>query len=358
MTGTLARYLLARLGGTTLGVWVVLTALLQVLDLLDATTDIVQRGLGWRGVLHYAGLTLPAELVLALPLAVLVGSLLAFYALAKNREIVAIRAAGISLRRVAVWLLPLPLLLACAQFVLLDRAMPPAETAMLAWWDATAPQPETPARQGKRWIRTDAGLVSIGTVSADARTLTDLRVYVRDTDGLMTARWSARIAQWNAGAWRLQDVRTFSLSGDRLERSARAQQMWQTRLTPQDLLHIETPQPHLSGTALLGVIAGQRAGSLPVSYYRMALLKLFSQPAGLFVMFLLAVPACRAIRRGGEGGGVLVATLALGLGFVLCSGLLAAMGSAGRIAPELAAGVPLLAFLAVGIARMAHADRL
>lgn len=357
MTGRLARYLLTRLGGTTLGVWIIMTALLQLLDLLDATTDIMQRGLGWRGVLRYAWLTLPAELVLALPLAVLVGALLGFHALAKSREIMAIRAAGVSLRRMTLWLLVLPFALACVEFVLLDRAMPHAETAMLAWWEATAPQPEAETR-GVRWIRTDAGLVSIGKLSADARTIDDLRVYVRDASGIMTTRWSARAAHWQAGAWVLEQVRVFRLIDGKLQRSESTRQSWRTELTPQDLLHVETQQPHLSGTALLSVIAGERAGSRPVSYYRMALLQLLAQPLGLFVMLLLAVPACRTVQRSGEGGGVLVVALALGLGFVLCAGLLAAMGSAGRIAPELAAALPLLTFLAVGVAQVSRADRL
>src|SRR3546814_6278654 len=76
----------------TLGLLLALAALMQILDLLDATTDILKRDLGLRGVLHYAVLRTPAELMLALPLASLLGALFTFFTLAKRRELVAIRA--------------------------------------------------------------------------------------------------------------------------------------------------------------------------------------------------------------------------------------------------------------------------
>ena len=72
------------------------------------------RNLGIAGILHYAVLRLPGELIVALPLAALLGSMSAFYAMARSREITALRSAGVGLRRMLVFLIPVPIVLARA----------------------------------------------------------------------------------------------------------------------------------------------------------------------------------------------------------------------------------------------------
>ena len=47
--------------------------MMQLLELLDVTTEVLQREQGVRGLLYYAALRTPAELLLSLPLAVLLG---------------------------------------------------------------------------------------------------------------------------------------------------------------------------------------------------------------------------------------------------------------------------------------------
>ena len=94
MTGALASYLRKLLALQTIGVLIALTALLQVLDLLDATTDILNRHLGLAGIVHYTLLRTPVELALSLPLAMLVGALFTYYTLARNHELIAIQGVG------------------------------------------------------------------------------------------------------------------------------------------------------------------------------------------------------------------------------------------------------------------------
>lgn len=118
MTGVLARYLRRRVGLQTLALLMVLTALMQVLELMDVTTDILDRKLGAAGLLYYAWLRTPSEIVLALPLAALLGAMSSLYAMARTQEITAIRCAGISLKRLLLVLLPVPMLLAVLHFTL------------------------------------------------------------------------------------------------------------------------------------------------------------------------------------------------------------------------------------------------
>ena len=58
----LGNYLRARVAGQMLALLAVLTGLMQLLELLDVTTDVLDRNLGVGGVIHYALLRLPSEL--------------------------------------------------------------------------------------------------------------------------------------------------------------------------------------------------------------------------------------------------------------------------------------------------------
>ena len=75
---TLSTYLLKLMASRILTALLVLVGILQILDLLDVTTDILERDLGASGVGYYALLRLPRLIEQAAPLAVLAGALFAF----------------------------------------------------------------------------------------------------------------------------------------------------------------------------------------------------------------------------------------------------------------------------------------
>jgi lipopolysaccharide export system permease protein len=52
-------YVLRTVGTRVLGAALILFSILQILDLLEVTTDILDRGLGTAGVLYYAALRSP-----------------------------------------------------------------------------------------------------------------------------------------------------------------------------------------------------------------------------------------------------------------------------------------------------------
>ncbi len=350
MNGALANYLRKLLAAQTLGVLLALTALLQVLDLLDATSDILKRHLGVAGILHYTMLRTPVELSLSLPLAMLIGALFTYYTLARNHELIAIQAAGMHLGWMVKILLPVVMLFAALQFIVSDRVMPLAEGALNTWWNATAlPGDDDDDAPKALWCHTDDGLVSFDRVSADGRHIDGLRIYRRNGEQQLSSRVSAASADWVQGHWQLHAAADLQLLDQHVARSVPSDQLWKTNLRPDDVLRLNLPQPHLSSTTLYGIVAGQRVGTRPPSYYRTSLYRSIAAPLGLLVMLLLALPATRAARRGGEGGGLLLAALAAGLGFVLADGLLTSLGEGDRVPPIVAAFTPLLLFGSGGL---------
>jgi lipopolysaccharide export system permease protein len=80
MKWVLGNYLRRRVAGQILGLLLALSALMQLIELLEVTTEVMDRGLGVAGIARYAMLRLPSQMEIMLPLAGLLGSMAAFYA--------------------------------------------------------------------------------------------------------------------------------------------------------------------------------------------------------------------------------------------------------------------------------------
>jgi lipopolysaccharide export system permease protein len=359
VSGRLATYLRRRVGVQILALLAVLTAMMQVLELLDVTTDIFERGQGVGGLLYYAALRTPAELALALPLAVLLGTMTALNAMSRGLEITAMRISGMSLTRLLGYLFPVLLVAATAQVVLLQAVLPRVEIELKQWWNATAPvdpatQPEKPTPP--LWAHTRGGAVSIDTFSPDGRQLQGVRLYAQQA-GHLTSRVRAARARWDGRTWWLEDVKELRIEAGGVRVKHEDTREWQTNLYPEEVLRLGLPRPYLSSMMIADVIAGSRVGSQPLSYYQTALYRSFAAPLGVFIMLLLALPTAITPTRG-TGGGAMLLALTLGLAFLLLDGIVAALGSSGKFPPLATALTAPLLFTSIGLWRLRACERL
>lgn len=356
MSSVLGSYLRGRVGGQTLALLGVLTGLMQLLELLDVTTDILDRNLGFGGVVHYAFLRLPSEMVVALPLAALLGAMTAFYAMARTHEITALRSAGVSLTGMFLRLLPVPLLFAALQFGLSQFLVPVSEAKLKVWWDSTAPVEK--GESFARWVHTRTGPISFERSSADGRELQNLHIYLRGDDGLLTTRTVSHGATWTGREWALDGVLDLHLIDGVASRVQQRRRSWYSNLRPEDVMQLDVLQPHLSSIMLADVIAGERVGTQPLSYYQTVLLRSFTAPLSMFIMMLLAIPPAITLERGGSrGGGRLLLALGLGLGFLLCDGIMSALGTSARIPALTAALAAPVFFLLIGLMQLMASER-
>jgi lipopolysaccharide export system permease protein len=353
MKRVLGPYLRRRVAGQIFGLLLALTGLIQILDLLDVTAEVLDRKLGVFGLLHYAVLRIPGQVVFALPIAGLLGSMTALYAMARTREITALRTAGVGLTRVLLHLLPVPILFALLQIGLSQLLVPVAEASHRSWWDSTialenkAPNPQ--------WVRTSNGILLFERKSADGERLLDVRIYSRDPQGLLTLRTRAQSAVWDGAQWQLSDVRDIQVEPGVAPVSA-AQRAWQSNLRPSEVMKLDSADAHFSSMELADMISGERVSTQKESVTRTVLLQSFTAPFTVFIMMLLAMPAAIVSERGGGGGRVLLA-LALGLGFLLVNGILSAFGTSGRIPPFYAAITAPLLFAAIGFWQLRSCER-
>lgn len=327
-------YVLRTVATRILGAALILLSILQILDLLDVTTDILDRGLGVSGVVFYAALRLPRLFEQVAPIATLAGGLFAFSQLARESAIVAMRASGISGYRIVGMAIP-----AAVAMMLLDALCgqviaPRADPALADWWRNTTPVAERKVVP-PRTFRAGADLVIGTSASADGRVINTVTIFRRDAKGILVEKIEASKAHHGAKAWTLDQPKTTRFVGDLPQTSTATSTTWPTTLRPQDVqgLFGDDTAP----TAASARRALQNGGSdRPESFYATHLQAAFAGPFVALVMLLLSAPVALANFRSGQGAILLTGGLAAGLFFLVANGMLTALGESGALSPFLA----------------------
>ncbi|MBI1683852.1 LptF/LptG family permease [Caulobacter hibisci] len=340
-------YVLRTVATRVLGAILVLMAILQILDLLEVTTDILDRGLGVGGVFYYAALRAPRLFEQVAPLGVLAGGLFAFSQLARENAVVAMRASGVSGYRIVLMAVPVAIAVLSLDALCGQVISPRTDPTLSAWWAATTPVADRKAPV-PRTFRAGEDLVTAKESVSDGAELRDLTIYRRDKTGALTERVAAPVASYRNGAWRLEKPVTTRFMGDRVEPMIAASATWPTALRPADVqaLFADAPAPSAASARR----ALENGGSdRPQSFYATRLQTAFSGPLAALVMLLLSAPVAWANFRSGQGAVLLTTGLAAGLVYLVADGLLSALGESGSLSPILAAWSAPAVFAALAV---------
>lgn len=359
LIGPLARYLRGLLALRTIAVLVALGGLLQVLDLLDTSTDILSRGKGLISIVQYTLLRSPTVILSALPIAALLGALFAFSALARQNEIVAMRAAGVPFRRVVLIMLPTIIVIGLLHLALAEIIVPRSQKALTAWWAALPPSPDADPETDLLWFRTEGAVVGVAHLLPDGSRLDGVRIYRRDDVGHMTSRTVATVARFDPSSrrWLLDGVSETDYANG-ITRAASGPVEWDTPLKPADMARLSASEPYVSASLAAAVLRGDQSGVKTPAFYRTRIQRSFADPFSALVMLLLATPVAVALTRGAQRGSPVLLTLVSGLLFLLLNGLATALGQASLIAPEVGAWTAPVGFTLLGMIFLFRLDRL
>jgi lipopolysaccharide export system permease protein len=356
MNSVLGRYLMQLFLKRTLVTVLVLTGLLQIVDLFDTTTEILHRGLGVAGILRYEMLRAPGMIQQILPVSVLIGALTTFTGLARNSEMAALRSTGITIYRIILMLLPAAGLLMAAHFVIADQIAPRTERALSVWWDATAPADERKPKARTVWFRTQGYLVYAEGASPDGRDLERPRIYRRDDQGRFIERIVAqRAVLGQDGEWRLQGAATLTVDQNQIRAGAPTERVWRTELSPADVISVFSPEDRISSGRALRAISGERPADRSPAFYSTRVQRAFAEPLALLVMLLLAAPAALAQQRNNQTI-LLLFSLGAGLLFLMVDGVLTALGQTNVLPPVLGAWAGPALFAALAGAALVHLE--
>lgn len=352
---TLDYYVLRLLLVRTIGAIIVLVGLVQVLELLDMTNEILERGLGLAGIGHYSLLRLPGQFQQVASLGVLVGAIFTFTQLARNSEMVVIRATGANIYRVLRMMAPVAIGVALVDFVIAAEVAPRTQDSLVHWMNVNMPPSKAkPAKP--HWFRLGQDLVMVGQASEDGRTLSDLRIYKRDATKTLTEEIAAPRATAEPGGWRLHEAVTTRVGTDRSSVSPPRDQSWKTTLTAGELTQLLRAGQKITLTSAFGAVTGARPADRSPGFYATRLHRTFAEPLGVLVMLLLSAPAALASLRSDQAMRLFLFGVASGILFLVADGLLTALGETSGLPAVLAAWSAPTAFTALAITVLLYVE--
>lgn len=346
IVGKLSRYLSSQLMVRIMASLAGLVALLLLLAVLDSANDILDRGLGIRGLGYFLWLRLPTAIEQSMTLSMLIGSITTFMQLAKRSEMIIIRAAGITVYQVGLMLLPLLALYAGIHFLISDRVTPQVQRDFALWWQDTTPADEKSDTR-TIWLRASTDVVAVESVLNAGSELVNIRVYRRTADGSLINRISAPRALFANGTWTLQGAETLRIDGPRVIREGPADLVWQTQLKPTEVVDIANPLAALASGTIRDILAGEGAVNRSEAYYRTRLNAAYAVPFSSVIMLMLGLACAYGNRRSSGGEKQVLISLGLGLGYIMVNGIMTAFGEAGALPPAFSAWSTLAIFACI-----------
>ena len=324
-----------------------LVVFLQMLDLL-ANADAVLEGGGQPvdALSRYILLRVPSIIETVAPLAGLLGALTALVVLARNSEIIAMRAAGRSVLSLVGGLVAVGLVLAVILFFFSDRVVV-RFNAQLEDWKSTGYEPGGEIIDGSEaWVIEGDTIIRVGHVLRNGAVLNDIRLFHQtDTDAVADII-NIRLAIWENDAWKLFEVARVGGNGAAMPVDRPA---WETKLTPDDFNKLANPPSELTFDELEHYVRELALGTRPEYYYDTWLQRKLAGPVVLALMPLLAAVAAFAHHRQGSAVMVVVYGISLGFVFIVADNMLLAMGQFGALPPVIAAWLPLALFGTIGL---------
>ena len=347
---TLTFYLAKLFISRVLAILVMLALVLQMLDLLSESGDILAvKGNGEAQLWFYVTLRFPQLVARFLPYSVLLATLLTFWPLNQNSEIISMRAGGLSAHQVLAPLLLTAGLVAVASFVFNERVVTRANATMKAWEGANwGVIPKASGTRSNVYLKDGGNILLAGTLSGQgaATRMENVTWYLRNADMMVTKEVRAPAATFAAPGWRLEKPVEFDV--ERAESSQLGELVVATGVTPGQVAisGVDADGQNLweLGRSIEALKAeGRRTTELEGKWWHK-----ISGPLAALLMPLLGSVAAFGLARSGQ---LLVrAIIGMGLGFAyfVIDNAALAIGNFGGYPPLIAAWTPFLLFFLVG----------
>ena len=381
----LARYILRRFLQALALVYAALGTVIFMAEAIEAGSRYADKDASAAQILWLAALRLPEQIYAIQPILVTLSGAALFLGLARNSELVVLRAAGQSARQILIAPMLGALAFGAAVVALgnpLVAAAIRAEAAVVAQIETGVGQIEeiSVGREGL-WLRQSArpirdsvsgagggsGGLAVGTqmvihamrADSSATTLYDATFILFDEAGGLTRRIGASAARLEDGVWALSEVKIWPMDGSsNPERDAVAQGALTlpTDLTPEKIRDgVGTPAA-LPIWQLPAYIVELEEAGFSARRHKVWLQMELSLPPLLAAMVLVAAGfTMRHARFGGTGQMVLL-TFVSGLGVFFLRNIAQVMGESGRLPVALAAWAPPVIALMLALALVLHKE--
>ncbi|PEQ13025.1 LPS export ABC transporter permease LptG [Novosphingobium sp. PC22D] len=346
LTFYLARLFVTRI----LAVLVMLVLVLQMLDLLGESGDILAApGNGQAELLYYVSLRVPQLVARFLPYSVLLATIITLATLNQNSEVIAMKSAGLSAHQVLAPLVLAAFAISLLSFAFNERVVTHATAALDAWQAADyGPIPEDPGVRSNVYLAEGNDILMAATVSGTGNdmVLGNVTYYRRDANGMIVEEMRAPRAAYTQAGWRLTQPKRFRVAGT--ETTSLASATVAAGITPARITITSVDADSqdiftLSRSIDAMKVAGRRTTQLEAAWWHK-----ISGPLSATLMPLLGAVAAFGLARSGQLLVRAVIGMALGFAYFVIDNAALAMGNFGGYPPFIAAWSPFLLFALLG----------
>ncbi len=342
----LDRYVGRTIAASVAMVMAVLMALFFFAGLADEFHKLGRGTYGIGDALQYTVLQLPKWAYDFFPLGALLGAVIGLGTLASNSELIVMRAAGVSIARIALAVMKTGLLLMLLAFVLGEVISPPImQYATEQRVKAMAKQVTFNTTQGL-WAREGNTFVNVRRVDQSGRLL-DVHLYQFDEGHRLQQLTHARSATPEGDEWLLRGVEQARFGPQGMVTRSQAKMQWETLLSRQ-VVNIVAVEPRtLAVWDLRRYIDYLHDNGLGGERYELAFWEKVVAPFTTGVMIFLAIPFVFGSLRTVAIGQRILGGFLVGMGFYLANQIAGHAALVYHLPALLSASLPtVLVFLA------------
>jgi lipopolysaccharide export system permease protein len=335
--------------GIALAAFVVIFILVDVFDNIDTFID--RRAPLETVVLYYLYMC-PYILVLTLPVASLLASLLSVGSLARHNELVAMKTSGVSLYRILTPLFAVGAVLSLVVVFVGGWSIPVLneKLRMIENYEIKRkPSREGEAKRNLVYQDSDGIAYHVAVLHPAKGIAEGVRV-IAGGEGTVTWRLDAEKGTYTTDAWRLESGFLRVFSGD-TELAAPFSVLWSSMLdaSVEDIMGRPQDPEELGVRELRTAIKQRSRSGLSTAKHRVELQIRFSFPLASFLMVLLGAPLASNPRRSGLALSFGL-SIAVSFAFFGATRACQALGHHETLPPSIAAWLPELVFLLCGVA--------
>lgn len=330
-----------------------LLCLSLLIEFFEKIDDFIEHHAELGTIIEYFIFFTPKVIFYGTPVAVLLGTLLTLGILSRNSELVAMRAAGVSLYSIAIPLLSVAFFISILSFVFNESLIFTANQRLNYIKDVKIRKnpPKVFFQQNKVWMRgKDNTIINIDLLHPEGENLYGVTLYKFDNEFNLIERVDAKEARWGRVQWIFVDgkIRTFPLNGGIKEKDFDAI-YYDFSEDPEDFRKVEKKSEEMNIFELYNHIQKLKIAGFNALRY---VVDMHSKISFAFVSFVMALFGVPFSFRSGRGEGIII-----GIGMSILIAFLywvilsvgVSLGHAGIFPPFFAAWIGNLLFGTAGL---------
>jgi lipopolysaccharide export system permease protein len=333
------------------GSFIALILLLTLFNLFTFSDELGDLGnnYGLPQIFYYLVLTSPTVFYELMPASALLGSLFILGAMGNNHELIAMRAAGLSVFGIIKATLIAGTVLVIVSILVGELIAPEGQKqAQLLKATVEGNQVVLNDLYGL-WLREDKRFINVRQIQ-DNGNLVDISIYdIDDQQHLYQTTHAEQAIFLGNQQWRLKNIKQSLISTEQMQAITRDEQPLKSAIAP-DLLKLAVVNPdNLSFIDLAKYVNFLKGNHQKSQKFELALWGRVVNPLVTFIMLLVSAPFVIGIQRGISAGGRMLIGVVIGMGFNIIDKIVGHLGLIYDLNPPLIAFTPSLIILTAAI---------